>query len=316
VSKSPSGYVTIFGEASVPTPGLEGGVGCNPRMTFDGKVRNLGPCVLKLDSPLPEDHRFNILSTTDFPRHHWSLRPLVQLKRTALRGVKGILFHQYSSEEKQTHAECHHTLPGERRCHRGSVASQLVAESIAVDQRDCGPDRLDRRCGLFDIVPQAVEHSDTWSTASTTRSAVRERMPPLCSNALVQLQVVTVHEVSVGGKVESVQDDCEPVSGGLDTLAREAVKYWKCGVSDHFARDCPNAQDCPKHWQDCPKDAGADVHRGAPLQMLSVQEALQEPHTLIASFQTQVTVPWGRNTLLEYLQVAGGFCLQNCPFPI
>jgi hypothetical protein len=55
VSKSPSGYVTIFGEASVPTPGLEGGVGCNPRMTFDGKVRNLGPCVLKLDSPLPEE---------------------------------------------------------------------------------------------------------------------------------------------------------------------------------------------------------------------------------------------------------------------
>jgi hypothetical protein len=43
VSTSPSGYVTAFGEAGVPTPGLEGGVGCNPRVTFDGKVRNLGP---------------------------------------------------------------------------------------------------------------------------------------------------------------------------------------------------------------------------------------------------------------------------------
>jgi len=51
VSTSPSGYVTAFGEAGVPTFGLEGGVGCNPRVTFDGKVRNLGPCVLKFDSP-------------------------------------------------------------------------------------------------------------------------------------------------------------------------------------------------------------------------------------------------------------------------
>ena len=38
VSSSPSGYVTAFGEAGVPTPGLEGGVGY-PRVTFDGKVR-------------------------------------------------------------------------------------------------------------------------------------------------------------------------------------------------------------------------------------------------------------------------------------
>ena len=38
VSTSPSGYVTAFGEAGVPTPGLEGGVGCNPRVTLDGKV--------------------------------------------------------------------------------------------------------------------------------------------------------------------------------------------------------------------------------------------------------------------------------------
>jgi hypothetical protein len=43
-------------------PGLEGGVGCNPRVTFDGKVRNLGPltfclCVSpQIDFPLPEDH--------------------------------------------------------------------------------------------------------------------------------------------------------------------------------------------------------------------------------------------------------------------
>ena len=42
MSTSPSGYVTAFGVARVPTPGLEGGVGCNPRVTFDGNVRNLG----------------------------------------------------------------------------------------------------------------------------------------------------------------------------------------------------------------------------------------------------------------------------------
>jgi len=56
VCTSPSGYVTAFGEACVPTPGLEQGVRCNPRVTFDGKVRNLGSCVLKFDSLLPEDH--------------------------------------------------------------------------------------------------------------------------------------------------------------------------------------------------------------------------------------------------------------------
>jgi hypothetical protein len=52
VSTSPSEYVTAFGEANVPTPGLEGGVGCNPQVTFDGKVRNLGRfvCVLKFFS--------------------------------------------------------------------------------------------------------------------------------------------------------------------------------------------------------------------------------------------------------------------------
>ena len=69
--------VTAFGEAGVPTLVLEGGVGCNPRVTFDGKVRNLGPvffvCVLKFDSPLPEDHRLNILSTADSLRHHCKL---------------------------------------------------------------------------------------------------------------------------------------------------------------------------------------------------------------------------------------------------
>jgi len=43
--------MTAFGEAGVPTLGLEEEVGCNPRVTFDGKVRNLGPCVLKFDSP-------------------------------------------------------------------------------------------------------------------------------------------------------------------------------------------------------------------------------------------------------------------------
>jgi len=40
VPTSPLGYVSILGETGV---GLEGGVGCNPRVTFDGKVRDLGP---------------------------------------------------------------------------------------------------------------------------------------------------------------------------------------------------------------------------------------------------------------------------------
>ena len=54
MSTSHSGYVTAFGEAGVPTLGFERGVGYNPRVTFDGKVRNLGPerecCLLVLDS--------------------------------------------------------------------------------------------------------------------------------------------------------------------------------------------------------------------------------------------------------------------------
>ena len=36
---------------------------------------------------------------------------------------------------------------------------------------------------------------------------------------------------------------------------------------------------CSKHWPDCPKEAVAGVQRSAPLNMLSVQEALQETHT-------------------------------------
>ena len=72
LSTSPSGYVTAFGEFGVPNPGLEGGVGCNPRVTFDGKVRNLDH-VLKFDSPLPEDHRVNILLTANSPCHHCKL---------------------------------------------------------------------------------------------------------------------------------------------------------------------------------------------------------------------------------------------------
>jgi len=63
------------GRCSNPWVGRGGrsAVGCNPRVTFDGKVRNLGPCVLKFDSPLPEDHRTHILSTADSPRHHCKL---------------------------------------------------------------------------------------------------------------------------------------------------------------------------------------------------------------------------------------------------
>jgi hypothetical protein len=81
-----------------------------------------------------------------------------------------------------------------------------------------------------------------------------------------------------------------PVSGGLDALASEEVKCWKCGMFGHFARDCPNARDCPKHWPDCPKEAGAGVHHSAALNMLSVQEASHEPRTLIAVIQTQVSL--------------------------
>ena len=60
VPTSLPGHVNAFGEAGVPTPGLEGGVGCNSRVTFDGKVRNLGLCP-QIRFPLPEDHRANIL---------------------------------------------------------------------------------------------------------------------------------------------------------------------------------------------------------------------------------------------------------------
>jgi hypothetical protein len=75
-------------------------------------------------------------------------------------------------------------------------------------------------------------------------------------------------------------------------LAREAVKCFKCGMFGHFAGDCPqlNARDCPKHRPECPKEAGAGVQRSAPLNMLSVQEASQEPHTLITSLQNQVSL--------------------------
>jgi hypothetical protein len=47
---------------------------------------------------------------------------------------------------------------------------------------------------------------------------------------------------------------------------------------------------CSKHWPDCPKEAVAGVQRSAPLNMLSVQEALQETHTWIDAFQNQVSL--------------------------
>jgi hypothetical protein len=62
------------------------------------------------------------------------------------------------------------------------------------------------------------------------------------------------------------------VSGGLDVLARETVKCWKCGMLGYYARDCP-------------KETGTGMHRSAPLNMLSAQESSQEHHTLIASLQ-------------------------------
>ena len=80
------------------------------------------------------------------------------------------------------------------------------------------------------------------------------------------------------------------VSEGLDALAREAAKCWKCGMFGHFARDFPHARDCPQHWPDCPKEAGAGMHRSATLNMLSVQQTSQEHHTLIAAIQNQVSL--------------------------
>ena len=55
------------------------------------------------------------------------------------------------------------------------------------------------------------------------------------------------------------------VSEGLDALAREAAKCWKCGMFGHFARDFPHARDCPQHWPDCPKEAGAACIEVRPL---------------------------------------------------
>jgi hypothetical protein len=56
-------------------------------------------------------------------------------------------------------------------------------------------------------------------------------------------------------------------------LAREAVKCWKCVMFGHFARDCPTARDCPKHWPDCPKEEGPGAQYSEPLNVLSVQES-------------------------------------------
>ena len=78
MSTSPAGYVTpgeaTFGEAGVPTTGLEGGVGYNLRVTLTERceIWGRGPfvSVLKFDSPLPEAHQVNTLSTADSLRHH------------------------------------------------------------------------------------------------------------------------------------------------------------------------------------------------------------------------------------------------------
>ncbi len=47
----------------------------------------MGLCVLKFDSPLPEDHRANILSTADSPRHQDPSFSIPPLPPTRLAGV-------------------------------------------------------------------------------------------------------------------------------------------------------------------------------------------------------------------------------------
>ncbi len=94
VCTSPSGYVTSFGEACVPTLGLEGGVGCNHQVTFDGKF----------DSPLPEDHRAHILSTADSSRHHCKLGGGLRLDQV------GLSYHW--RQGSTPHALCVHFLTG------------------------------------------------------------------------------------------------------------------------------------------------------------------------------------------------------------
>jgi len=73
VSTSPSRYFTTFGEACVPTLGLKGGVGCNPRVTSDGKVRNMGLRKICFVSSRQPENLFCVLSTTDSLRHHCKL---------------------------------------------------------------------------------------------------------------------------------------------------------------------------------------------------------------------------------------------------
>ena len=100
VSTSPSRYFTTFGEACVPTLGLKGGVGCNPRVTSDGKVRNMGLrkiCFVSSRQPTVSATTANSAGGLRLdPRHQCLPRIEVRYegRQTAKTSKVGLSYHQ------------------------------------------------------------------------------------------------------------------------------------------------------------------------------------------------------------------------------